>query len=118
MKYDGIGYLRIKTAVASGALPISGATVRIRGADEENLGVEYTQITDEDGLTATFALPAPSVNYSLIPNPAEVPFGRYDVEVIANGFNTVNVKGVQVFDGISGVLPVNMSSLNKGNLEE
>ncbi len=108
MRYDGRGYLRIKTASADSAIPISGAVVRIFGTDEENYGVEYMLITDIDGLTEVFTLPAPAVGYSLTPNPAEVPYATYRAEIRKSGYENVDIGSLQIFDGIAGVLPVNM----------
>ena len=108
MEYTGKGYLRIKTSSADGALPISGAVVRIFGTDEENYGVEYMQITDVDGLTGVFTLPAPKLAYSLSSDPAESPYATYCAEVRKNGYEDIDVEALQIFDTIAGVLPLNM----------
>ena len=108
MEYTGKGYLRIKTYSADGALPISGAVVRIFGTDEENYGAEYMQITDVDGLTGVFTLPAPKLAYSLSSDPAESPYATYRAEVRKNGYEDIDVEALQIFDTIAGVLPLNM----------
>lgn len=108
MEYTGRGYLRIRTSSADSALPIPDVVVRVFGTDEENYGVEYMQITDIDGLTGVFTLPAPPLSYSLSPDPAETPYATYRAEVRGSGYEAVDIDVLQIFDGISGVLPVNM----------
>lgn len=110
MEYSGKGYIRIKASIASSAIPIEGAVVRVFGVEEENYGIEYASITDIDGLSAVFALPAPPRDYSLSPNPAEAPYAQYRIEVEKHGYKKIDISEIQIFDGIAGVLPINMIS--------
>ena len=102
------GGLRIRAYTAGGALPVGGATVRIFGAEENNREVVYSLVTDRDGLTPEVLLPAPSVSYSLEPNPSEQPYALYDVEIIARGYFTRRINGLTVFPDISSVQLINM----------
>ena len=102
------GSLTVRTYTAGGALPVSGALVRIQGAEEGNRFVSYTLITDRDGLTDRVILPAPSVDYSLSPGPAEAPYAVYDIEISAEGYYTKIIKGLTVFSGIDSVQLVNL----------
>lgn len=102
------GSLTVRTYTAGGALPVSGALVRIQGAEEANRFVSYTLITDRDGLTPRITLPAPSVSYSLSPGPAESPYSIYDVEISASGYYTKRINGLTVFSGIDSVQQVNL----------
>ena len=102
------GKLRIRTYTAGGALPVRDALVKIQGADESNLDVAYTFITDEDGLTPEVELPAPSVEYSLSPNQKELPYSIYDIEISAPGYYTKHIKGLPVFPGVNSIQLVNM----------
>lgn len=102
------GSLRIRTYTAGGALPVAGAVVRITGAEEDNRFVAYSLITDRDGLTEKVFLPAPSVDYSLSPSPAESPFSVYDLEITASGYFSKKINGLTVFSGIDSIQLVNM----------
>lgn len=102
------GKLRIRAYTASGALPVENALVKIRGAEEDNRLVAYTLVTDSDGLTPEVNLPAPSLEYSLSPDPAEAPYSIYDVEISAPGFYTKRISGLTVFPGVNSIQLVNM----------
>lgn len=102
------GTLRIRTYTAGGALPVSGAIVRIRGAEEGNQDISYSVITDRDGVTPKVTLPAPDVGYSLSPNPAESPFATYDVEITMQGYYPKRIFGLTVFSGVDSIQLVNM----------
>lgn len=102
------GKLRIRAYTASGALPVENALVKIRGAEEDNRLVAYTLVTDSDGLTPEVNLPAPSLEYSLSPDPAEAPYSIYDVEISAPGFYTKRISGLTIFPGVNSIQLVNM----------
>ena len=108
MKYVGVGTLTVKSIIADGALPLQNTLVNIRGADEENRFVEYSLLTDSDGLTETVSLPTPSVEYSLSPNPTEIPYANYDITAMADGYYPINIVGVSVFANTHSLQVVNM----------
>ena len=111
------GSLRVRAYAAQGALPVKNAVVRITGAGEDNRLVAFSSITDVDGLSDKFILPAPDVNYSLSPGPKELPYSLYDLEVSADGYYTKRIKGLTVFSGINSIQLVNMIP-GSGNLVE
>lgn len=102
------GKLRIRAYTAGGALPVENALVKIRGAEEDNRLVAYTLVTDFDGLTPEVTLPAPSLKYSLSPDPSEAPYSVYDVEISAPGYYTKRISGLTVFPGVNSIQLVNM----------
>ena len=108
MKYDSQGFIQISTYTAGGALPVPDATIRILGNEEGNVGVEYSLITDRNGLTETVALPTPAVSYSLSPGASEQPYAKYDIQASAEGFYVKNIYDVAVFSGIKSILPLEM----------
>lgn len=114
---ESSGSLQIRAYTAGGAFPVKGAVVRITGAGEDNSLVAYSLITDQDGITERVTLPAPTVNYSLSPNPAELPYSVYDVEITAPGYFTKRINGLTVFSGIHSVQQINMIP-GSGNLPE
>ena len=102
------GKLRIRAYTAGGARPVENALVKIRGAEEDNRLVAYTLVTDFDGLTPEVRLPAPSLEYSLSPDPLEAPYSVYDVEISAPGYYTKRISGLTVFPGVNSIQLVNM----------
>lgn len=102
------GTLRVRAYTAGGALPVEGAVIRVTGASEDNRLVAYSTITDRDGLGELFTLPAPDVNYSLSPSPAEAPYALYDLEITADGYYTKTIRGISVFSGVNSIQLVNM----------
>ena len=102
------GKLRIRAYTAGGALPVENALVKIKGAEEDNRLVAYTLVTDFDGLIPEVTLPAPSLEYSLSPDPLEAPYSIYDVEISAPGYYTKRISGLTVFPGVNSIQLVNM----------
>ena len=115
---DSSGSLRIRTYTAGGALPVKGATVRITGAEEDNRLISYSLLTDRDGQTDLVTLPAPSVDYSLSPDPAELPYSVYDVVITAPGYLTKRINGLTVFSGVNSVQLINMIPGNGNDYDD
>ena len=109
------GRLAIRALTAGGALPVEGTVVRIIGAEEANRLVAYSLLTDLDGLTESAVLPAPNIEYSLSPDPAELPYATYDVEISAPGYFSRRIYGVSVFSGVDSILPIAMIPLSDGD---
>lgn len=112
------GTLRIRTYTAGGALPVSGALVRITGAEEDNRFVAYTLTTDRDGLTPVVTLPAPSVGFSLAPDPKEQAYSVYDAEISAPGYYTKRINGLTVFSEVDSVQLVNMIPISGSDIND
>ncbi|MBR2465723.1 MAG: hypothetical protein IKB38_02185 [Clostridia bacterium] len=108
MEFLGKGTLYIRAFTAGDALPTEGVLVRIKGANEENRLVEYSLLTDKNGLTERVTLPAPEKKYSTSPSPDEQPYAIYDVEVFGGGFYRKRFFNVTVFDGTDSYQPVAM----------
>lgn len=102
------GTLRVRAYTAEGALPVQNANVKIKGTSEGVELVSFSSLTDNDGLSEVFVLPTPSVEYSLSPNAAELPYSLYDLEISADGYFTKRIKGLTVFPGINSIQLVNM----------
>lgn len=108
MKYDSEGSIQISAFTAGGALPVPNISIRITGSEEENIDVDYSVITGRDGVTDTLSLPAPSVFYSLSPNPAEQPYARYTIEAYGAGYYPKRLEDVTIFSGVKSILPLEM----------
>ena len=99
------GTLQVKVSTADGAMPLSGATVRINDA----LGNElHTLYTDANGVTAMVTLFAPGRNISLNPYASQPAYSLYEVKVNQFGYVPQIVRGVRIYDGESSLLPVNL----------
>lgn len=114
---DSSGTLTVRAYTAGGALPVAGAVVRIMGAMENNRLVSFSTITDRDGISEKLTLPAPSADLSLSPDPSELPYSIYDLEISAPGYYTKRINGLTVFSGINSVQLINMIP-GSGNMVE
>ena len=108
MAFDKKGTLVINAYSASGALPVKDTHVRVVGAGEENRTVQYSSVTDLDGVTVPIILPAPSRELSQSPGSNEPSYAIYDVIITAPGYYTKRIFDVAVFDGIETLQPINM----------
>lgn len=106
--YDSKGSLRVRAFTAGGALPISGALVRLWGIDEENGDTVRSLITDRDGVGIFSNLPTQNIKYSMTPRPAERPYSLYKLEVIADGYDSQTIDEVQIFSGVESYQPLNL----------
>lgn len=105
---DSNGTLLVRAFTAGGALPVEGAIVRIVGVGEDNRLVSFSGVTDRDGITERFTLPAPSADFSMTPSPAELPYSLYDLEISRDGYFTKTIRGLTVFSGINSIQLINM----------
>ena len=93
------GSLRVRVTTARGALPVCGAHVLVTRCGEG--GVCAACETDESGLSRPFILPTESAEHAVIGEPP--PCARYDVEVIAEGFESALFAAVPVYAGVTSV---------------
>ncbi len=108
MPYTDSGTMIVKAYTAGGALPVPSTVVRITGGDEENRFVEFSLLTDDDGITPRIPLPSPKKSYSLAPNPSESPYALYNIEVSADGYYPKKIANVALFSGTDSFQSVNM----------
>ena len=108
--YTGIGYIVVRASAASGALPIEGATVTIRGNQPNFSAVIVKTETGRDGATPKISLATPPKSNSISPG-IENPFATYNVDVHTDGFFTASIQQVPIFDGITSIQPVNLIPL-------
>jgi len=108
-----VGYLRVRVTSGGLAYPVEGAIVRIMDKNGTSTGVVYSLRTDESGLTESVPLAAKDASLSESPGNVS-PFTMYSVEVIKEGYARSLINEVQVFEGISATLPVNLVPLGYG----
>ena len=111
--YTGTGYIIVKVATASGAIPVEGVTVIVRGNEDQNSAILLSFLTDRDGLTPRAALPAPSREESQSPN-GKRPFSTYNIDVLKEGYYPQYYQNVPVFDGITAVQTANIIPISEG----
>ena len=91
------GSILIYTSAAGQAAPLPGVTLTVTDAGGS---VRARLVTDADGFAEAAGLPAPDAAYSLDEvNSAVRPYAIYSVEAVLDGWQTVVLNGVQVFDG-------------------
>ena len=111
MNYTDLGTLTVKTYTAGGALPVAQSIVRVIGVDTENKFIEFSVITDRDGITPKLVLAAPGKSASLSPSPTQAPYAQYNIEITADGFYPKRIENVALFSGIDTYQSVNMVPL-------
>ena len=98
-----IGYLTIQARTAHEALPLPGVRVSVLD-DEQNRIYELT--TDENGETRRVPLETMDKSYSQNENFTGTPYVTYNVLAQAEGFESVYVSDIPIFDGESAHLPL------------
>ena len=109
------GKLIIKVTTALGAIPISNAQIYVVPYNLENIKNEdrYSLVTDFDGLTRAVELSAPSETLSLSPGSNDSPYSEYILSVQKDGFKTVEIIGLPIFDGVTSIQNVNLVPLTE-----
>ena len=97
------GYLIIQARTAHEALPLKGIQIWIMDEYEKNT---YHVTTDESGETEKIALETLERSLSLDPDFSGAPFISYNVFALAEGFNSIHVVGIPIFDGETAILPL------------
>ncbi len=106
---DQTGVLRINVFSSLGIIPIPGATVTI--SDTANpTQIIATLTTDESGLTEELRLPTPPLALSLSPSEIQ-PYAEYNIEVVAQGYEPVQVFGSQLLANEFSLQAIQMNPL-------
>ena len=98
MPFDKFGTLTINASSAGGAYPLPDVVVRVLGVSEENGEIEYSRLTDEDGVINYITLPAPPRELSQTPGASAPPYALYNVEAAIPGYYPKRIYNVPVFD--------------------
>lgn len=109
---DGSGYLQIQAVSAANHFPVEDASVTISPSEEPDQILEQLR-TDLSGQSESVSLPAPPLAYSLEPNEPK-PYREYNVHVEAEGFEPLNVTGVEVLPGQLAIQPASLRPLDLG----
>ena len=104
------GFLMIQARTANDALPLPSVSVKILDAQNQLL---YDLITDANGQTETVSLPTVEKNLSLQPDYEGSPYTAYRAIAQADGFQTLYVSGINIFDGITAVQPAPLTPMGE-----
>lgn len=102
------GFLRIQLMSAQDAKPVSEAMIRVYKNVDKEIVNESFYVSDDMGVTPYIPLYAPSPTLSLDSNNRIRPYEIYNVEVRCNGYETLEIIGVQVFACQYANLPLNL----------
>ena len=111
------GYLSISVINASNNRPIQNALVNVYGMNDqqESTGIVLENLrTYESGQVRNLTLDAPNIEYSLQPSDVK-PYSEYIVEVIAQGFETVQIRGTQILPAVEALQNVPIGSPSTTN---
>lgn len=102
--YTGEGSFVARAFVADGAYPVPQVKVTVYACLPDNIWKPYRILfTDENGETAPLPLPAPDKSASAAPPlpQAAPPFAVYRATAEKEGYNTIQVDSIPVFDSIT-----------------
>lgn len=105
-----IGYLVVQARTAHDAIPVEGVQVEV--LDPLGNGVYYLK-TDENGETGKVPLETADKNFSLNPYYTGMPFAGYQVLAQADGFDSVSVSEIPIFDGETAILPLTLIPMQR-----
>lgn len=108
------GYLVVNVYSDTIANPIKGATVTV----SKNGTDIVTEITDENGKTPQMTLDTVDKSYSEEEQYATRPYETYDVLVTALGLTPTRIEGVQIFDGVTSVQNIYLTSIDENQGED
>ena len=103
-----IGYLILQARTAHEAVPLNG--VRIQIYDPLN-NLLYELTTDENGETQKIPLETLSKDFSQNPYYTGLPYISYNVRTQADGFHSLFVSDIPIFDGETAVSPLTLIPL-------
>ncbi len=98
----GRGYLVVSVRTGSGAIPLEGALVTLRGEDTAEGDSIASFISDQSGNTPRITLPAPPRAVSESPGNGK-PYASYSADISLKGYHTNLYTNIPIFDGITSV---------------
>ena len=105
-----MGYLTMQARTAHDAVPLQG--VQITVSDDEGNRV-YELRTDESGETRRVPLETVDKSFSLNQDFTGTPYVSYNVLAQAEGFDSVYISGIPIYEGQNAVLPIMLVPLQE-----
>lgn len=106
------GQLQVSVAIEEQAMPISNVKIEVLRKYDSTMVEEL--YTDSSGQTETVNLGAPPLEFSLNPETGK-PYSEYDLTISAEGFETVEIQGVQILPQSKALQPVRLKPLEQTN---
>ncbi|MHC1724039.1 MAG: peptidoglycan-binding protein [Aminipila sp.] len=104
------GQLQINVAKEDQEVPLSNVKIEVLRKYDSTLVEEL--YTDSSGQTETVNLGAPPLEFSLTPETGK-PYSEYDLTVSAEGFETVDIQGVQILPQSKALQSVRLKPLEQ-----
>ncbi len=98
----GLGYLRVEATTGEDGKPVLGLVTVTKDCQD------VSKPTDLSGQTELFELEAPDAELSLDPEYEGSVYSVCDVKVVADRYTDAYIKDVQIYDGKTTLLPVDM----------
>ena len=114
MEQTDLGELQVWVESAVGAVPVENAKVSVAYSGDPVSTIEGLT-TDSSGRSQEIELATPPLEYSMQPDSPQ-PYAEYTVRVEAEGFQSVDVSGVEVFSGTEAIQNIRLRPLE--NVEE
>lgn len=114
MEQTDLGELQVWVESAVGAVPVENAKVSVAYSGDPVSTIEELT-TDSSGRSQEIELATPPLEYSMQPDSPQ-PYAEYTVRVEAEGFQSVDVSGVEVFSGTEAIQNIRLRPLE--NVEE
>lgn len=105
-----IGYLKIQITDAYDIHPIREAMIRIYQKIREDIVYESFHTSDALGNCDYIALESVSKTLSSDSQNTLLPYTTYHVEVRCEGYETLEIKGIQIFEDIYSTLPLTLKT--------
>lgn len=103
------GRLQVRVSEDEAAVPISDARIQVRRKIDSTIVDEL--VTDSSGQTQPIDLAAPPLEFSLDSTGGEKPYSEYDLVVNAEGFEQVDVEGVQILPSSKALQAINLKPI-------
>ena len=107
------GSLQFNITSSQNSVPIQGATIKISYTGEPDK-ILATLITDSSGQALVSSLTTPDLSYSLNPSDQQ-PYAEYNASILADGFSSLLISGVQLLPGTLSIQSVSMTP--SGNVQ-
>jgi 5-hydroxyisourate hydrolase-like protein (transthyretin family) len=106
------GKMRINVYDKQQGIPLADARISLAyTGNPERIINEIT--TDSEGAVNLDDLPTPPVEYSMEPGENQ-PFSEYTIDVNADGYEEINISGIDVFSGETSIQNVYLNEDNRG----
>lgn len=103
------GKMQISVVQRGSRIPVENAQVSISYTGDPSQVLEQVR-TDANGQTETLELAAPPLEYSLEPG-GNQPYSEYNLQITAEGFETVTISGSEVLPDVTATQRVEMNSI-------